>query len=81
MSRDALLPVLGPPEERAGRSASILYKCKQCRRSLATSNNLFPHVAGENPYWYTPILKQSRSTIFIYYTYLTKNYHTFCNDP
>lgn len=28
-----------------------VYKCKRCRRTLATSHNLLPHVYGETPDW------------------------------
>ena len=28
-----------------------VYKCKRCRRTLATSHNLLPHVSGEKPEW------------------------------
>ena len=32
----------------------LLYKCKRCRRTLATSRNLLPHVKGEAPDWRDP---------------------------
>jgi dual specificity phosphatase 12 len=28
-----------------------VFKCKRCRRTLATSHNLLPHVRGERPQW------------------------------
>lgn len=35
----------------SGTFYSLVYKCKRCRRTLATSHNLMPHVAGETPEW------------------------------
>ena len=32
----------------------MVYKCKKCRRTLATSHNLMPHVEGEDPNWRDP---------------------------
>ena len=33
---------------------SQTYKCKRCRRLLATSHNMIPHVTKEVPSWYDP---------------------------
>jgi dual specificity phosphatase 12 len=29
----------------------MIYKCKKCRRTLATAFNMLPHVRGESPNW------------------------------
>lgn len=29
----------------------MIYKCKKCRRTLATAFNLLPHLSGESPLW------------------------------
>ena len=35
------------------RNAAVVYKCKQCRRVLATCDNLIPHQPGRSPYWHS----------------------------
>ena len=35
------------------RNAAVVYKCKQCRRVLATCDNLIPHLPGRSPYWHS----------------------------
>ncbi|TRY68328.1 hypothetical protein TCAL_03807 [Tigriopus californicus] len=52
--RDSLENVLDedPGERGSARGHySQLYKCKKCRRTLATSHNVIPHVIGESPDW------------------------------
>lgn len=52
--RDSLENVLDedPGERGSARGQySQLYKCKKCRRTLATSHNVIPHVIGESPDW------------------------------
>eukprot|EP00095_Tigriopus_kingsejongensis_P000103 snap_masked-scaffold1424_size42081-processed-gene-0.5 protein:Tk00103 transcript:snap_masked-scaffold1424_size42081-processed-gene-0.5-mRNA-1 annotation:"dual specificity protein phosphatase 12-like" len=52
--RDSLDNVLDEdPGERGSAKGhySQLYKCKKCRRTLATSHNVIPHVIGEAPDW------------------------------
>jgi len=45
-----------PAEEDASirKNASQAYKCKRCRRTLATSSSLMPHVVREEPDWTDP---------------------------
>ena len=38
----------------------LLPRCKQCRRVLATCDNLVPHVSGHSPYWYSVAPRGSR---------------------
>ena len=38
----------------SGVGHTLLYKCRRCRRTLATSHNLVPHVRGEAPDWRDP---------------------------
>ncbi len=55
--RDSLDYILDDdPGEVPGGSAkcSQVYKCKSCRRTLATSHNLSPHESGETPRWTEP---------------------------
>ena len=40
-------------EKLLSRSAAVVYKCKQCRRVLATCDNLIPHHPGRSPYWHS----------------------------
>ena len=40
-------------EKLLSRSAAVVYKCKQCRRVLATCDNLIPHQPGRSPYWHS----------------------------
>ena len=53
--RDTLDNVLDqdPGENHSSKSKnySMLFKCKRCRRTLATSHNLMPHVRSEPPVW------------------------------
>ncbi len=52
--RDSLDGVIDddPGETSLSPGDSLLYKCKRCRRTLATSRNLIPHVRGETPDWH-----------------------------
>ena len=62
--RDTLESVIDPdpsgglPGSAASAMASaskgrypLVYKCKKCRRTLATAFNLLPHIQDESPIW------------------------------
>ena len=36
---------------RGYRNSAVIYKCKQCRRVLATCDNLIPHISGIDPFF------------------------------
>ena len=51
-------PTGGLPGSAASAAAAaaksrypMVYKCKKCRRTLATAFNLLPHVTDESPVW------------------------------
>ena len=55
LSKEAVNSVVDPDPglSRKYRNSAVVYKCKQCRRVLATCDNLVPHVTGHSPYWYS----------------------------
>ena len=58
ISGDVVKKILEPDPLTTGRSAkksSIVYKCKGCRRLLATCDNVIPHLQGENSSWAEPV--------------------------
>ena len=55
MSKELLKSTLEPDPGRRGRGTRqcwMIYKCKSCRRVLATCDNLIPHQAGHSPSWW-----------------------------
>lgn len=55
--RDSLNNVLDLDPGSSGSAKGLypmVYKCKKCRRTLATSHNLMPHVEGEEANWKDP---------------------------
>ena len=54
LSRETVSSVIDPdPELGKCRGAAVIYKCKECRRTLATCENILPHQPGQSPYWYS----------------------------
>ena len=54
LSKETVSSVIDPdPEVGRCRGAAVIYKCKECRRTLATCENIMPHKQGQNPYWYS----------------------------
>ena len=61
LSKETVSSVIDPdPEVGRCRGAAVIYKCKECRRTLATSENIMPHKPGQSPYWYSR-LERSQS--------------------
>ena len=61
ISKDLVKTIVEPDplsSSRNSRKSSIVYKCKACRRVLATCDNLIPHQRAQNPhYWYSGTAK------------------------
>ena len=38
-------------EQRSSGNHPVVYKCKRCRRTLATAYNMLPHCVKESPDW------------------------------
>ena len=49
---------------RGYRNSAVIYKCKQCRRVLATCDNLIPHISGKDPFSIKSRLLSSLYTLF-----------------
>ena len=57
ISKEVLKSLLEADPGQRGRQTRqcwMIYKCKACRRVLATCDNLVPHQPGHSPTWWSP---------------------------
>ena len=51
LDEDPSATMSGDLAQSSGKGHPMAYKCKRCRRTLATAFNLLPHCSGESPNW------------------------------